>query len=133
MVFWIPLVLTLSVMQAAPAAQNGIVQQWAGRIPRALQIQAPTKGYISNSQELAALWQAWPMRADMPVVDFEKFIVIVNTSRSSVFKVQAIQVDANGDMKTVLIASPDFRPDFAFVVTLTERKGARTLHGIPIE
>ena len=125
--------LILAAVQTAPAVQNGIIQQWSGRIGRSLQLQAPTKGYITNSGELAALWQAWAIKGDMPTIDFTKMIVVVNTSRSSVFKVASIQVDDAGEMKTVLIATPDFRPDFAYVITLTERRGAKTLHGIPIE
>ena len=69
----------------------------------------------------------------MATIDFTKMVVVVNTSRSSVFKVMAIQVDAAGEMKTVLIATPDIRTDVGYVITVTERRGAKTLHGIPIE
>jgi len=126
------LALIFASVQAAPV-QNGIVQQWGGRISRQLSVVAPAKGYISNSGELAALWQAWSIKGEMPTIDFTTMVVVVNTSRSSVFKVMAIQVDAAGEMKTVLIATPDIRSDVGYVITVTERRGAKTLHGIPIE
>lgn len=115
-----------------PVARNGIVQQWAGRIPRPLFRFMPPKGYVTNARDLAALWQNWGLKAEVPVVDFEKYIVIVSTSRSSLFQVAAIQIDANGDMKTVVMASPDMRGDVAFVITVAERKGAKTFQGTPI-
>jgi hypothetical protein len=116
-----------------PAAKNGIVQQWFGRIPRPLSGFTPAKGYLTNARDLAALWQNWGLKADVPVIDFDKHIVIVSTSRSSTFQVAAIQVDATGDMKTVIMASPDMRGDVAFVITVAERKGAKTFHGAPIQ
>ena len=128
----IAILLALALVQAPPP-QNGIIQQWSGRITRSAAVLAPAKGYISNAGELSALWQAWAIKADMPAVDFQKLLVVVNTSRSSVFKVVQIQVDEAGEMKTVLIATPDIRPDVAYVITVTERRGAKTLHGIPIE
>ena len=120
-------------IQAPAPVQNGVVQQWSGRIGRSLAVLAPPKGYVSNDRDLAALWQGWSIKGDMPTIDFTKMVVVVNTSRSSVFKVMAIQVDASGEMKTVLIATPDIRSDVGYVITVTERRGAKTLHGIPIE
>jgi hypothetical protein len=46
---------------------------------------------------------------------------------------QAVQIDAKGDLKTVVVATPDMTADYAVVVTLAERTGVKTVHGQPIE
>ena len=48
-------------------------------------------------------------------------------------QVRAIQVDAKGDLKTVVVATPDMTADYAVVVTLAERKGVKTVYGQPTD
>jgi hypothetical protein len=115
------------------AVPNGIVQQWAGRVARPVAIQAPVTGFINNQGDFANLWQACQIKGDAPVIDFGKYLVLVATSRSSVFKVRAIQVDAAGDLKTVVIATPDFMRDYAIVISQVERAGVKSVHGQTIQ
>jgi hypothetical protein len=119
---------------AAPqnGPQNGIVQQWAGRIARMQALEAPIKGFVANAAEFSQLWQTLRLTGDAPAIDFGKYFVLVATSRSSLFKVRAVQLDANGDLKTVVVATPDLRPDYAVVLTQVERAGVRTVHGQPV-
>ena len=91
------------------------------------------KGFITNARDLALFWRLWKGGGDVPSVDFDKHLILVNTARSSVLQVRAIQVDANGNLTTVVVATPDMTADYAVVVTLAERKGVRTVHGRPIE
>lgn len=116
-----------------PAVQNGVVRQWSVRVARALALEAPIKGFITNPAELARLWQAWQIAGDAPAVDFNKYFILVSTARSSVFKVRAIQVDEKGDLKTVVIATPDITRDYAIVITQVERAGVKTVHGQAVE
>ena len=115
------------------AAQNGIVQQWSGRVARVLALEAPIKGFITNPADLARLWQTWQIAGDVPSVDFGKYFFLVATSRSSVFKVRAIQVDEKGDLKTVVVATPDMTRDYAIVITQVERAGVKTVHGQAVQ
>jgi hypothetical protein len=133
--------LALAICSANPkatapqdtAVQNGIVQQWSVRVARPLALEAPIKGFITNPAELARLWQAWQIKGDVPSVDFSKYFILVATARSSVFKVRAIQVDEKGDLKTVVIATPDITRDYAIVITQVERAGVKTVHGQAVE
>jgi len=134
----IPCLLVLAVCGASVtaqsvAAQNGIVQQWAGRVARPLALEAPIKGFITTQAELARLWQVWQIQGEVPTVDFTKYFFLVATSRSSVFKVRAVQVDEKGDLKTVVVATPDFARDYAIVITQVERAGVKTVHGQTVE
>ena len=123
---------SLSAHQDA-AVSNGILQQWAGRVARPVAIEAPIKGFVTNQGDFAHLWQACRITGDPPAIDFGKYLILVATSRSSVFKVRAIQVDAAGDLKTVVIATPDFARDYAIVITQVERAGVKTVHGQMIQ
>jgi len=115
------------------AVQNGIVQQWSGRVARPLALEAPIKGFITNAAEFSRLWQVFQIKGDVPDIDFGKYLVLVATARSSIFKVRAIQVDEKGDLKTVVIATPDITRDYAIVITQVERSGVKTVHGQSIE
>ncbi|MEO8679760.1 MAG: hypothetical protein ABI665_11980 [Vicinamibacterales bacterium] len=111
------------------AAQNGIVQQWSVRVARPLALEAPIKGFVTNEADFSHLWQVCQIKGDAPTIDFGQYLILVATSRSSVFKVRAIQVDDTGDLKTVVIATPDFARDYAFVITQVERAGVKSVHG----
>ena len=124
--------VALSAHQDA-AVQNGIVQQWAGRVARPVAIEAPIKGFVTNQADFARLWQACRITGEPPAIDFGRYLILVATSRSSVFKVRAIQVDTTGDLKTVVIATPDFARDYAIVITQVERQGVRSVHGQAID
>ena len=124
--------VALSAHQDA-AVQNGIVQQWAGRVARPVAIEAPIKGFVTNQADFAHLWQACRITGDPPAIDFGRYLILVATSRSSVFKVRAIQVDTTGDLKTVVIATPDLARDYAIVITQVERQGVRSVHGQAID
>jgi hypothetical protein len=75
----------------------------------------------------------WQMAGDVPIVDFDRYLILVATARSTVFQVRAIQVDEKGDLKTVVVATPDMTADHAVVITLAERKGVKTVRGQSIE
>jgi len=118
--------------QAVPG-RNGVVQQWSGRVAMRLGVEAPRKGFITNARDFALLWRAWQMAGDVPIVDFDRYLILVATARSTVFQVRAIQVDENGDLKTVVVATPDVTADYAVVITLAERKSVKTVRGQSIE
>jgi len=42
-------------------------------------------------------------------------------------------VDERGDLRTVVVATPDVTSDFAVVLRLAEREGVRTINRQPIE
>jgi len=121
-----------STAQAVPG-KNGVVQQWSGRVAMRLGVEAPRKGFITNARDFALLWRAWQMAGDVPIVDFDRYLILVATARSTVFQVRAIQVDENGDLKTVVVATPDVTADYAVVITLAERKSVKTVRGQSIE
>jgi hypothetical protein len=120
-------------MDQAVPGKNGVVQQWSGRVARRLALEAPRKGFITSAKDFTRLWRMWQPARDVPTVDFDKYLILVATGRSSVLQVRAVRVDDKGDLKTVVVATPDMTADDAFVMTLAERKGVRTIHGHPIE
>ena len=121
-----------STGQAVPG-KNGVLQQWSGRVAQPLALEAPPKGFITNANDFAILWRLWRMAGEIPAVDFDKYLILVATARSSVFQVRAVQVDERGDLRTVVVATPDVTSDYAVVLTLAERKGVKTINRQPIE
>jgi hypothetical protein len=124
--------LNASTRQAVPG-KNGVVQQWSGRVASLLVPEMTRKGFITNARDFALLWRTWQRAGDVPTVDFDRYLVLVATAQSSVFQVRAIQIDAKGDLKTVVVATPDRTADHAVVVTQVERRGVKTVNGQPIE
>jgi hypothetical protein len=124
--------MNASTDQAVPG-ENGVVLQWSGRVARRQALKAPRKGFIINAKDFAVLWRDWQIAGDVPPVNFDKYLILVGTARSSVFQVRAVQVDEQGNLKTVVVATPDMTADYAFVITLAERKGVKTVNRQPIE
>jgi hypothetical protein len=121
-----------STGQAVPG-KNGVVQQWSGRVAARLAPEVTRKRFITNAGDLALLWRTWQRTDVIPTVDFDKYLILVAAGRSSVLQVRAVQIDAKGDLKTVVVATPDMTSDYAVVVTLAERTGVKTVYGQPIE
>ena len=121
-----------SAGQAVPG-RNGVVQQWSGRVAQPLALEAPTKGFITNARDFATLWRVWRMTGEIPPVDFDRHVILVATARSSVLQVRAVQIDERGDLRTVVVATPDVTSDYAVVLTLAERKGVKTINRQPID
>jgi hypothetical protein len=121
-----------STGQAAPGT-NGVVQQWSGRVAPRLALDPPRKNFITNARDFALLWRDWQIAGDVPTVNFDRHLILVTTGRSSVLQVRAIKLDETGDLTTVVVATPDMTADYAFVVTLAERKGVKTVNRQPIQ
>ena len=111
-----------STGQTAPG-NNGVVRQWSRRVAARFTLEAPGKGFITNAKDFALLWRVWQLAGDVPAVDFDKYLILVTTGRSSVLQVRAVQVDEKGDLKTVVVATSDLTSDYAVVITLAEREG----------
>ena len=60
-----------------------------GRRPLALE--APPKGFITNAKDFAILWRVSRMAGAIPPVDFDKYLILVVTTRSSVLQVRAVR------------------------------------------
>jgi hypothetical protein len=129
--FVVSMEVNASTGQTVPG-KNGVLQQWSGRVAQSLALEAP-KRFITNAKDFAILWRVWRMAGEIPPVDFNKYLILVATARSSVLQVRAVQVDERGDLRMVVVATPDVTSDYAVVLTLAERKGVKTINRQPIE
>ena len=129
--FVVSMEVNASTGQAVPG-KNGVLQQWSGRVAQSLALEAP-KGFITNAKDFAILWRVWRMAGEIPPVDFNKYLILVATARSSVLQVRAVQVDERGDLRMVVVATPDVTSDYAVLLTLAGRKGVKAINRQPIE
>ena len=63
----------------------------------------------------------------MPKVDFDKEIVIVSTTRGSQLRLSA-QLEDNGNLQILGIATRDLRPGFRYVMGTVSREGVKTVN-----
>jgi hypothetical protein len=40
-----------------------------------------------------------------------------------------VAVDAAGDLKAVIVATPDMTADYAFIIAVVDRAGVKSVHG----
>lgn len=124
-----------TVADAAEAKEIKPVKQWTGTIEKALQREAPAQGYIVSEKALVHLWQAWKIKDEMPIVDFEKELVLVITLQTGGYFSKNAEVDDQGDLSVKILTSAHLSLDhkYKYVITLIKRDGIKTIHGKAIE
>jgi hypothetical protein len=104
------------------------LQEWQGRVSKAIGAQAPACGYIASQAELDKLWPAWRIPGAKPVVDFKTRLVLVRTCNCSLIFITPLLGD-HGDLHVQVTVTKDIRPDTAYIIVLIPRQGIRTIEG----
>ena len=125
-------VLLIVVLMLQPAAPRTVLERWAGRVDAVTLAASPATPYVRTADDLAQLWKAWRLKAELPEIDFSQRLVLTYTGRSSVLQLRAVAVDAAGDLKPVLVATPDMTADYAFIIAVIDRAGVKSIQGVPI-
>lgn len=86
---------------------------------------------ISTPQEFEELWKAWKLAGETPKVDFEKALVVVQTTSGSRLRV-TVRLTDEGDLKVLGLATRDLRPGFRYVIVSVARDGVKTVEGKPL-
>jgi hypothetical protein len=127
----IGVVLSLSVAGQASAAPMEVkaTNTWKGSIADAnLSSERPESGVIANATDFEKLFKAWNVAEKVPAIDFDKELVLVETTSGGTLNVRAT-LDENGNLKVVGIATRDFRPGFRYMIISVSKQHVKTVNG----
>jgi hypothetical protein len=129
----VPAVLFGLLLPAAAAEKKAekkavkLEKEWQGSVEDAdLAKDAPA--VITNGKALEKLWKAWKVEGKVPEVDFDKQIVVVQTTSGSKLRVSA-SLDDKGDLKVLGLGTRDLVPGFRYVIATVSREGVKTING----
>lgn len=130
------LCIILCVIASVALAKNPTPRKatmtWKGSFnDMELQKENPANGVITNSKDFEKLVKAWKVADKVPVVDFDKEIVLVATTIGSVLSPNA-GLDEKGDLQVVWMASADKRPGFRYVIISLSKDGVKTVNSKPL-
>lgn len=105
-------------------------RDWQGSIDdEALQKKAPADRFITDAKAFKQLWADWKLGEKVPEIDFQKEVVLVETTRGGLLKVNTVRLTDKGDLQAVAIATRDLRPGFRYAVLVVPREGVKTING----
>lgn len=127
--------MAFALMLAATAPANAgpasvkTLQSWSGRIP--LVVQPPTQSSIGRADEFTRLWALCQVKDALPVIDFDKRLVLLAVRRGTTVKFRDLKLD-NGNLKTSVVVSPDMPPHMTCAIAVVDRSGVTKVNGLPI-
>ena len=86
---------------------------------------------ITNTEAWQALWKGWKLEGESPKVDFEKELVVVQTTVGGLLNL-IVKLDDGGDLKVLGLATRDLRPGFRYVLATVPRAGVKTVNGLEL-
>lgn len=129
---WILAVVAQASIARAESKPVKPTKTWSGSVEDvALQKLAPAGEYLTRAEDFEKLAKAWKIAEKLPAVDFTKELVLVATTSGSRLNLSA-NLDDQGDLKILGIATRDFGPGFRYVVQVIPRDGIKTVGGKPL-
>jgi len=80
---------------------------------------------IGTQQELSDLWHNWKLAGEIPQIDFQEVLVVVQTTRGGRLNLQVRHT--NGALDLLALATRDLRPGFRYVIGVIPRAGLKTI------
>lgn len=80
---------------------------------------------IGAQQELSDLWNNWKLAGEIPQIDFQEVLVVVQTTRGGRLNLQVRHT--NGALDLLALATRDLRPGFRYVIGVIPRAGLKTI------
>jgi hypothetical protein len=115
-----------------------IEKVWGGEIKLELQRQAPPNGFIANEEAWAKLWRAYRGNDELPKIDFDKKMVLVEVGRDPNqlgFDPEGLILNEEGDLKASFISTVVgyINPKTCrYMFLLISREGVKSVNGKPI-
>jgi hypothetical protein len=103
-----------------------ITMEWKGTVAD-VSLQKGAPEVLATPEALEKLWKDWKLAGDPPKIDFDKEIVLVETTFGTKLSVSA-QLDDKGDLKVLALASSDFGDGFHYLLASVSREGVKTVN-----
>jgi hypothetical protein len=130
--FLVCMIATACVATAAMPSQAlaqkkkiDISQKWSGSVDNE---KAPKPEVITSAKGLQAIWKAWKVPGDVPMVDFMKNIVVAVYSGGSKLNMAGANLDDQGNLTVLGFGTRDLRPGFRFVLGVVSRDGIKSVN-----
>jgi hypothetical protein len=121
---------TWGVYRLLPSRNAVVVKQWRGVLPID---RAPMRvSHVTEAATLAKLWKSWEVSDPLPKVDFSRQIVLAAIVRSGLVKFMGPVIDADGDLKKNVVATPDVPNYWSWAISVVERDGVVSVDGEPV-
>src|SRR5262249_55072287 len=112
---------------------------WDGEIKLELLQQFPQNGFIANEKAWAELWRACRGDDELPKIDFDRQLILVEVHNSKGFGYdpKGLILNENGDLTvrsvSNFIVSP-FAPETCrYIFLLISSEGVKTINGKPVQ
>lgn len=120
-----------SPLQAAdPLKEIQPIQAWKGSVEDRELLGKPAP-FLVTAEGWKELWTRWKLEGELPKIDFQKDLVIVQTTVGSVLNV-SLRLDAKGDLKALGLATRDLRPGFRYSILQISREGITSINEQPL-
>lgn len=86
---------------------------------------------VTSAEEWTKIWKAWKLPGEVPEVDFQRALVLIQTSRGGRLNM-LVRKDAKHDVSIGGFATRDLRPGFRYAIGVVLRDGLATIGGKPI-
>lgn len=125
------LMLLTGVVLGAEGKKVEPTQTWQGSVEVDTDLKKPS-AVLQNEDDWKELWKSWKLEGETPEIDFEKQLVLVETTVGSRLNVTLLRSEA-GDLKVLALATRDLRPGFRYVLAAVDREGIQTINGKPLD
>jgi hypothetical protein len=115
-----------------------IEKVWPGEIKLELRRQAPPNGFIANDEAWAKLWRAYRGNDELPKIDFDKKMVLVEVGRDPNqlgYDSEGLILNEEGDLKAIFMSTlvGYVNPKTCrYMFLLISREGVKAVNGKPI-
>ena len=113
---------------APPKEVVPMLVTWSGSVADEKLLGDAPAVMIGRPDDWKETWQSWKLPGDPPEVDFERCLVLVQTSRGGRLRMK-VHVDDQGDASIQATATRDLRPGFRYMATVVLRAGIKTVGG----
>jgi hypothetical protein len=122
-------VLLTPAVVGADAKELKSVEKWSGSVDdEKLLKEAPENGVITDAKTFTKVWTAWKIGDKEPKLDFDKVIVVFQTTAGSKISAKPM-LDDKGDLKFLGLATKDLKPGFRYDMQAVEKEGIKTVNG----
>jgi hypothetical protein len=122
------LTLASSPAQAAPKPVK-VLKTWTGRVP--LVVPPPLQSSVASAAQLQQIWALCQVKGDVPVIDFDKRLVLLAVRRGTTVQFNNLKIDG-GNLMTNVVVTPDMPSHMTCALALVDRAGATKVNGLPL-
>lgn len=105
-----------------------VQQRWTGRVPAG--VAPPPQASLVTADALQVVWTLCQVQAPMPVVDFDRQLVVLAVRQGTTVRFQNAQL-VDGNLRTNVVVAPAPAAQTHCALALVDRAGVTSVNGLP--